>query len=65
MIASMHVLSAPERLMQDWRSKMGERNRQMGVIKSDPDAAVPACLTRIIAIFLATETVLPSSFSGV
>ena len=44
---------------------MGERSRQMGVIKSDPDAAVPACLIRIIAIFLATETVLPSSFSGV
>ena len=44
---------------------MGARISSTGFMSKDPIAAVPAWQINDVPVLLATETALPSSFSGV
>mmetsp|Transcript_29149 Transcript_29149/g.44498 ORF Transcript_29149/g.44498 Transcript_29149/m.44498 type:complete len:137 (+) Transcript_29149:506-916(+) len=46
MMASIHPLSNPERLMHHWSTCIGKRTIWTILIMRDPKAAVPACLVR-------------------
>lgn len=57
MMASMHPLSNPERLMHHCSNCTGKRTIWTILIISDPKAAVPACLVREVHKLPNTDTV--------